>query len=51
MRDEEKEAMKSHDANDADVIKLNVGGKNFRTSCLIEGSMLVSQFNSAEIRR
>jgi hypothetical protein len=45
----EKEAMKSRDTSDADILELNVGGKKVdvcrKTMCLIEGSMLASQFS------
>ena len=51
----EKEAMKSHDTSDTDIIKVNVSGNNIdvlrstlvqrSTLCVLEGSLLASQFS------
>ena len=45
----EKEAMKSHDTSDTDIIKVNVSGTHIdvsrRTFCQIEGSMLATKFS------
>ena len=45
----EKEAMKSHDTSDTDIIEVNVSGTHIdvsrRTLCQIEGSLLASQFS------
>ena len=45
----EKEAMKTRDISDEDLLSLNVGGSPFqvlrRTLCMVERSMLASQFS------